>query len=346
MCKVVRLRWAVACGLLSAAMVCGVGLQAQDIVPYPQPKATTAPPAPAATPVSVSPAVQSPVSGAAKESSKAKKAGYNGPDTVVELAATPMLDGEGRQMLDPDGKPMFNLPIRQQRDKKGHPVFDEHGKPVMQTEKELGYDEKGKKIRSAKEKKVDRTPVQIVRGILTVDGLPGKAALNYDIADLKFLYFYAPGIGTTVVSNVPFTGATEQKDAFMDKTLTVSAGGHMLQLASDERLLGKKPESAYVLVDRGTSLPSRFPVMGYGTTLKAPYTWPGAKANEKLDGLVTPPPLPKNLVPVQLLEPCPAGQMRPSAKPALPGEVVTVAACVAIAKAAPKAGSAPALAKD
>jgi hypothetical protein len=264
---------------------------------------------------------------------KEKKGEYTGPTTVVELAATPMLDGEGKQMLDPDGKPMFNAPVRQQRDKKGHPLFDDKGKPVMQTDKELGYDEHGKKIHAAKEKKIKETPVSISRGVLTVDGLTGKAALNYDIADLKYIYFYAPGIGITVISNAAFPGAKEQPNAFSDKTLTVSADGHVLQLASDNRLLGKKPESAFVLVDREFMLPSKFPVMGYGPIRKPPYAWPGAKANGKLAGPVEAPPLPANLLPVQLLKACPAGQMRPAAKVALPGEAVVVAPCVAIAKA-------------
>jgi len=270
-----------------------------------------------------------------KAKAKEKKGEYTGPNTVIELPPAPMLDEEGRQRLDPDGKPMFNPPVRQQRDKKGHPVFDQDGKPVMQTAKDLGYDEHGKKIHEGKEKKVKATPVSISRGVMTVDGMAGKAALNYDIADLKYLYFYAPGVGITVVSNAPFPGAKEQPGAFSDMTLTVTADGHTLQLASDKRLLGKKPESAFVLVDRDFRLPSTFPVMGYGTLRKAPYAWPGAKENAKVAGLVEPPPLPPSLIPVQLAKPCPAGQMRPATKPALPGEAAAVQPCVPIAKATP-----------
>jgi len=285
-----------------------------------------------ATPTQAAPAAS--VS-ASKAKAKEKKGEYTGPDTVVELAPTPMLDEEGKQRLDPDGKPMFNAPIRQQRDKKGHPVFDEKGKPVMQTAKDLGYDEHGKKLHFEKEKKVKATPVSISRGVLTVDGLTGKAALNYDIADLKYIYFYAPGIGITVVSNAPFPFAKEQPAAFDDKTLTVMTDGHKLQLASDKRLLGKKPESAFVLVDREFTLPSKFPVMGYGPLRKPPYAWPGAKPNEKLVGLlVEPPPVPKDLLPVQLLHPCPAGQMRAAAPPVLPGERAPERPCMPIAKVA------------
>ena len=262
-----------------------------------------------------------------------KKVEYTGPTNVIVLAPTPMLDEEGKQRMDPDGKLMFNPPVSQQRDKKGHPLFDEHGKPVMQTATELGYDEHGKKLHVEKEKAPKMTPVIISRGTFTVDGMIGKAELNYDIADLKFIYLYAPGIGTVVVSNVAFPGAKEEPKAFDDRTLTVTVGEHRLQVASDKRLLDKKPESAFVLLDRGFILPSKYPVVGYGAVLKAPYAWPGGRPNPSLTAVVQPPPVPENLRPVLLLQPCPAGQMRRAAPPVLPGQVAPEQPCVPIAKA-------------
>ena len=257
---------------------------------------------------------------------------YTGPTTVVELPPTPMLDEEGKQRQDPDGKLMFNPPVRQQRDKKGHPLFDEHGKPVMQTKDNLGYDENGKKLHAPKEKPPKTVAVSISRGTLTVDGLTGKAALNYEIKDLKYIYFYVPGIGTTVVSNDPFPGAVEQKHAFDDKTLTVTVGEHVLQLSSDNRLLGKAPESAFVLVDKSFLVPTKFPVMGYGPIRVAPYAWPGSKSNEyvKSESAVEAPPLPKDLRPTLLLEPCPPGQMRTAGPPTLPGQTAAPHPCVPI----------------
>ncbi len=269
----------------------------------------------------------------AKKAAEAKQKIYTGPNTVVVLPPTPMLDEEGRQRLDPDGQPMFNPAVRQQRDKKGHPLFDEQGKPVFQTASDLGYDEHGKKIKVVKEKAPKMTPVVISRGTFTVDGMIGKAELNYNIADLKFIYLYAPGIGTLVVSNHPFTGAKEEKNAFNLKTLTVTTGDHTLQLASDDFILGKKPLSAYVLVDRDFHLPTPYPVMGYGGLMKAPYVWPGSRENAELKGaFVKPPPIPVSLKPVLLLAPCPAGQMRRTAPPALPGEKAETQPCVAIPK--------------
>jgi len=257
---------------------------------------------------------------------------YTGPTTLVELPPTPMLDEEGKQRQAPDGKLMFNPPVRQQRDKKGHPLFDALGMPMMQTKDNLGYDENGKKLHALKEKPPKTVSVSISRGTLTVDGLTGKAALNYEIKDLKYIYFYVPGIGTTVVSNEPFPGAVEQKRAFDDKTLTLTVFDHVLQLSSENRLLGKAPESAFVLIDKSFTVPTKFPVVGYGPIRVAPYAWPGSKSNhDDLKGVVEAPPLPADLQPTLLLQPCPAGQMRMAAHPVLPGQTIAPNPCVPIA---------------
>jgi hypothetical protein len=261
------------------------------------------------------------------------KADYTGPTTVVELTPAPVLDAEGRQRLDPDGKPMFDQPIRQRRDKKGHPVVDEGGKPIFQTARDRGYDENGKKIPLLKEKAPKTILVNITHGTFTVDGLTGKAALNYEIKDLKYIYLYVPWIGTTIVSNASFPGSKEQKDAFDDRTLTVIVSDHTLQLYSDTPLLRKKPEPAYVLVDRDFKLPAKFPVIGYGATLRAPYEWPGATESKLVTGAAIPPPMPDNLKPALLLSACPTGQMRIAGPNPLPGQIVTVQSCVLIEKA-------------
>ncbi len=268
---------------------------------------------------------------------KQGKLEYVGPKAVVELAPTPMLDEEGRQRLDPEGKPMFDLPVKQQRDKHGNPLFDEQGKPVFQTTANLGYDDKGKKIHGKKEKAPKTVALDIERGTLTVDGMTGKAGLNYDIKNFKYVYLYAPWIGITIVSDSPFPGAIEQKEAFKDQTLTVTVEDHTLQLYSDKRLLGKKPEPAYVAVDRSFKLPSAFPVIGYGETLKPPYAWPGSKENASLKS--APPVLPPSLRPVTLLQPCAAGMMREPGRTALPGENLPPPACVPITRALPGAGT-------
>jgi hypothetical protein len=148
------------------------------------------------------------------------------------------------------------------------------------------------------------------------------------------MYIYAPGIGITIVSNSPFPGAKEQPAAFNQQTLKIAVDGHPIELYSEKPLLGKKPLSAWVSVDRGFQLPSKFPAFGYGATTKSPYAWPGAK-DTVAKGAVEPPPLPADLRPTLLLAPCPAGMMRKTAPPALPGQKAPDQPCIPIKPQAP-----------
>ncbi|MGA1984395.1 MAG: hypothetical protein ABSG84_18245 [Acidobacteriaceae bacterium] len=302
----------------------------------------TSAPTPSAAPPATPPAATRPAAPAKSKKVKPAKNIYTGPNTIVVLPPTPMLDGEGKQRVDPDGNLMFNPPVKQVRDKKGHPVFDANNKPVFQTATNLGYDDKGKKILVKKVKPPKMTPVSISAGTLTVDGWTGKARLNYDIADLKFMYIYAPGIGITIVSQNQFPGAKEQLGAFNDKALRITVDGHPIELASEKRLLGKKPQSAWVAVDRSFLLPSKFPVFGYGSATRAPYAWPGSKESVMAKGPVVAPPLPVDVRPTLLLAPCPAGMMRPAGPPVLPGQIAVAPPCVPIKPAASTAASAPA----
>ncbi len=314
--------------------------------PAPPPEPLSQPPqTPASTPevpkqdvVATPPATAGPAASHAAAGKKGKEV-YTGPSNVVTLEPTPMLDEEGRQRLDPNGMPMFNPPVAQQRDKHGHPLFDDNGKPVFQTAKDLGYDENGKKIRTEKEKKAHTVAVSISHGTLTIDGLTGKAGLNYEISDLKYIYLYVPWIGLTIVSNDPFPGALEEKEAFKENTLTVQAGDHVLELSSEKKLLGKRPESAYVSVDRNFKLQTRFPIMGYGSLRQAPYDFPGSKVEVATKGAKAAPPLPESLRPGTVLPPCPAGQMRSAGAVVLDGQPTP--ACESIRSAPAKAVSGP-----
>jgi len=303
----------------------------------------------AASPAAASRATASAFSTKPAKDKKDKKSKnvYTGPTTIVVLPPTPMLDVEGKQRIDPDGNLMFNPPAKQIRDKKGHPVFDGAGKPVFQTATNLGYDEKGKKILVSKVKPPKMTPVSISSGILTVDGWTGKARLNYDIADLKFIYIYAPGIGISIVSQSAFPGAKAQTGAFNDKTLHITVDGHPIELASEKPLLGKKPQTAWVAVDRDFMLPTKFPAFGYGSTTRPPYAWPGSKQSVAAKGPVQAPELPVDVRPTLLLAPCPAGMMRRAGPAVLPGQkapeqpcvpIQTAAVPTAAAKATPSAG--------
>jgi hypothetical protein len=304
--------------------------------------AASATPAPQAeTPAKPATAATTAAAPGAPAKAKKGKEVYSGPTEIVVLPPKPMLDGEGKQRVDPDGKLMFEAPVKQIRDKKGHPVFDEKGNPVYETAANLGYTDKGKKIVAKKVKPPKMIPVSIVAGTLTVDGWTGKARLNYDIADLKYMYIYAPGVGTTIVSENPFPGAKEAPLAFKDKTLSITVDGHPIQLYSEKPIL-KKKQSAWVAVDRGFSLPSKFPVFGYGSTTKVPYAWPGSKDTMASKGVFQPPPLPNEVRPTLLLAPCPAGMMRKLAPAVLPGQKAPDQPCVPIATPADAAKSVPA----
>ena len=153
-------------------------------------------------------------------------------------------------------------------------------------------------------------PVTIERGVLTVDGWTGKAELNYSIMDLKFIYLWAPGIGTAIVSSEPFPMATLQAGAFNGHTLTVNASGHTIQVASDRDLLSGKEliKPAYVALDTDY-VPDHpnYPQFGYGVTSKAPYAWPASMANYTGD-VSRAPPLPPSLLPtLKTQTTCPAG---------------------------------------
>ncbi len=309
-------------------------------VPQTPPGGTAPAPAPPPEPLSQPPQTPSSTPAVPRQNVVAGKKGkeaYSGPTAVIVLEPTPMLDEEGRQRLDPAGKPMFNPPVSQQRDKKGHPLFDDKGKPVFQTATDMGYDDNGKKIHVEKEKKTHTVALSIVHGTLTVDGLTGKAGLNYEISDLKYIYLYVPWIGMTIVSNGQFPGAVEEKEAFKENTLTVKSGDHELELYSEKRLLGKKPESAYVLLDRNFNLQTKFPIMGYGDLRQAPYAFPGSKIDVAKGSSA--PPLPANLRPGTVLPPCPAGQMRPAGTVALAGQPTP--ACETIRANTPKVVAVP-----
>jgi len=190
---------------------------------------------------------------------------------------------------------------------------------------------KGVKCPKVKKKKKEKppkvTPAIIARGILTVDGVIGKAALNYNIPDLKFIYFYAPGIGAVVISDNKFPGAVEQKNAFNGHSLKVKAGGHDMELYSDDILLGKKAvvgkggsekkaESAFVVYNSTFTMPSRFPTVGYGNKPDPPYAWPGSKINVATKGIdADAPPVPTILTPTLAANPCPTGLVLINAPP-------------------------------
>jgi hypothetical protein len=141
-------------------------------------------------------------------------------------------------------------------------------------------------------------------GVLTIDGMVAKVQLNYDIQHTGYMYFFVPGVGTAVVSMDPLVEGTKVPEAFDGEKLAFTVDGHSIELSNDgSSLLEKRKSKAdvYVRLDRSTVAISRYPRMGYGDTSAAPYVWPLSAAQtaskEKVDYVVTPPPVPKSMLP-------------------------------------------------
>jgi hypothetical protein len=141
-------------------------------------------------------------------------------------------------------------------------------------------------------------------GVLTIDGMVAKVQLNYDIQNTGYMYFFVPGVGTAVVSMGPLADGVKVPDAFDGEKLAFTVDGHSVELSNEgSSLLEKRKGKAdvYVRLDRSTVAISRYPRMGYGDTTTAPYVWPLSAASpggkDKVEYAVTPPPVPKSMLP-------------------------------------------------
>lgn len=156
----------------------------------------------------------------------------------------------------------------------------------------------------------DTMPNQLISarvrdGVLTVDGMVAKVQLNYDIERNGYMYFFVPGVGTAVVSMAPIADGAKVPDAFDGEKLAFAVDGHSIELSSEGNLLAKRKNKAkadvYVRLDRSTVAVSRTPQMGYGDTTEPPYVWPLSNpepaSKEKVAYVVTPPPMPKSVLP-------------------------------------------------
>jgi hypothetical protein len=145
---------------------------------------------------------------------------------------------------------------------------------------------------------------KVINGVLTVDGLVAKVQLNYEIHHAGYLYIFVPGVGTAVVSRVQTYGSTKVLNAFHGSDLAFSVGGHNFELASQSPMVAAK-EDAYVRLDTATVALDRMPMIGFGSTTRAPYAWPlsGPAAKDTQAHFVQPPPMPANLLPRMMSAP-------------------------------------------
>ncbi|WP_263380820.1 hypothetical protein [Granulicella paludicola] len=193
---------------------------------------------------------------------------------------------------------------------------------------------------------------QINDGMLSVDGLVTKVQLNYEIHHASRLYFFAPGIGTVVLSRVNMPGSKLAKDAFNGSEINFTADGHSFNLSGEvepELIAGQpQPKSTlkklaklklpaktlkadgYYIVDYASADLDRYPMFGYGNTMAAPYNWPLSKPAPKdtYAHFVTPPPPPANMLPRTKASPAPTPASVVAAAPVTTAAPLTTLASV------------------
>jgi hypothetical protein len=185
------------------------------------------------------------------------------------------------------------------------PTLDADGNPIKLqpcSKKDKACIKKRKALLNRK-----KVGMKIENGTLTVDGWTGKARLNYDITEMKYLYVSTPGLGTVIISNQIFPGSVEEKNALSGNTLTVTTSdGHTIQIASDKPLVDKRSQSVWVSSDPAYVYPAKYPTLGYGSTARSPYNWPGARPmTEQQQKLAAKAPaLPPGLEAKQIVLPC------------------------------------------
>lgn len=143
---------------------------------------------------------------------------------------------------------------------------------------------------------------QVRDGVYTVDGMVAKVQLNYDVKGVRFLYLFAPGVGTAVLSAAADPDAVVVNAAYREGELSFHVGEHRFNLtgvtlASDK---GVAPAHLYVRLDRAAWRLNRRPMLGYGDLAALPYQWPGALpavAVTPAEEAQAVPPVPANLLP-------------------------------------------------
>jgi hypothetical protein len=175
---------------------------------------------------------------------------------------------------------------------------------------------KSTKDLSIKASKKDKIDAKISNGVLTVDGFVAKVELNYNIQHAKYLYFYAPGVGTVVVSRMELPGATRVKDAIHGSSVDFTVAGHSFSLENDATVASmavivenpdikvkkekmREVHDAFVVLDENAQALYSTPQIGYGDTNVAPYAFPlsGEQPKSNYAHFVQPPPMPSNLLP-------------------------------------------------
>jgi hypothetical protein len=142
-----------------------------------------------------------------------------------------------------------------------------------------------------------RLSTEVQHGVLVVDGMVAKVHLNYAIRNDAYLYFFVPGVGTAIVSRVEMPGFERVTDAFQGSSLSFSVSGHSIELTNRHKLTRGRRSDAWVKLDPKADALNRFPMMGFGDTIVAPYAWPLSDVETADNSASMAPPLPLSILP-------------------------------------------------
>lgn len=129
--------------------------------------------------------------------------------------------------------------------------------------------------------KTDRgnNSMKLQNGQLYFDSKLIRSGFSVYQDNFVFLYFYVPSRGLYTVSDKEFSGAL-QAGKFEGKTLSFEVDQNRMLLESSSPML-RADNPAWVKHDPDFKLPTKGVVLGYGSSVDAPYKWPEQWANQR-----------------------------------------------------------------
>lgn len=157
-------------------------------------------------------------------------------------------------------------------------------------------------LRPGRHREADRELLfgRVREGAYTVDGLVAKVQLNYDIAGVRSLFLFVPGVGTAVVSAQAEPEEKTSPATLESNDLVLLVAGRTLKLSGIALSNGKGVtlHRLYARLDSTAWNLGRHPMVGFGDATAAPYAWPGALQTARPEAAsVLAPPVPVSLLP-------------------------------------------------
>jgi len=128
----------------------------------------------------------------------------------------------------------------------------------------------------------ESSSIKLQNGQLYFDSKLIRSGFSVYQNNFVFLYFYVPSRGLYTVSDKEFSGAL-QAGKFEGKTLSFEIDQNQVLLESSSRML-QADNRAWVKHDPDFKLPTKTVVLGYGSSIDAPYKWPEQWAQRKNNG--------------------------------------------------------------